>query len=466
MFKKSKSKVKNIRNKAILLALVILYLVNAMLLLQRPLLEGTSYESPIYMLSDSEIVFLSDITHNGSMDHTIFQTLFTAMNESEDFLITDMFLLSTSHPENQTLGNVTGRFFDHLNNGPNQTILITDPLNTFYGSYEMPLIEDAKNANISVFFTDHSVLRPSNIVWSALYYPTLSWIPKRGAGSIPHPFGDEEQKVTVRSFLALLNFQANHRKVAVMDNQDSYLSFVLSANPHNPSSYHSNIGFMIKGDFAQEILFTESVLADFEMPEIKQTTISSGDIALQLLTEKAILNSIIADIKNTSAGDHIDIAMFYMSERSIIRELKDAARRDVTISIILDPNKDAFGREKSGIPNRQVAFELQRSHENIEVRWYDTQGEQFHSKMLVITKADFVIIHGGSSNFTRRNLGGFNLETNIRILAPIESRIAKDVLAYFETISEFTLEYEAYKDHNILRYVLYRFQEWSGLSTF
>ena len=38
----------------------------------------------------------------------------------------------------------------------------------------------------------------------------------------------------------------------------------------------------------------------------------------------------------------------------------DAGRRDVWVRAVLDPNRDAFGHEKPGIPNRQAAEFLRR----------------------------------------------------------------------------------------------------------
>ncbi len=50
--------------------------------------------------------------------------------------------------------------------------------------------------------------------------------------------------------------------------------------------------------------------------------------------------------------------------------------------VLLDPNKDAFGFEKSGLPNRQVASELIAASDGaIKLRWYRTHGEQFHAKL-------------------------------------------------------------------------------------
>lgn len=68
--------------------------------------------------------------------------------------------------------------------------------------------------------------------------------------------------------------------------------------------------------------------------------------------------------------------MFYFSDRDIINALTNAADRGVNIKILMDPNKDAFGRTKDGTPNRQVASELHKH--GIKIRWCNTYGEQCH----------------------------------------------------------------------------------------
>ena len=138
--------------------------------------------------------------------------------------------------------------------------------------------------------------------------------------------------------------------------------------------------------------------------------------------------------------------------------------------MILDPNKDAFGIEKNGIPNRQVAAELMKE-ENIEIRWYDTNGEQYHSKFLMVDYESETILIGGSANFTRRNLADYNLETNLHIKMPATHDVSKEVHTYFERLwtndeGIYTVEFEQYEDQSLWKKVFYRFQEWTGLSTF
>ena len=169
-------------------------------------------------------------------------------------------------------------------------------------------------------------------------------------------------------------------------------------------------------------------------------------------------------------GDRVDLVMFYLSDRDIIGALLDAQKRGVKIRVILDPNKDAFGRIKNGIPNRQVARELYRK--GISVRWCDTHGEQCHSKMLYCQKetGENILILG-SANFTRRNLDNLNLETNILIKGPDCKAVFQDASHYFNTLwdnqnYQFSTDYTAYEDNSIIRRFLYRFMEATGMSTF
>ena len=135
---------------------------------------------------------------------------------------------------------------------------------------------------------------------------------------------------------------------------------------------------------------------------------------VQVLTEGEIGAAILRNFALTRAGDSIDIAMFYLSDRNVIQALIAAARRGVAVRVILDPNKDAFGRTKNGIPNRSVAAELAAASDGaIKLRWFRTHGEQFHSKLVVMRTANEFWFTLGSANLTRRNLENFNLEANI-----------------------------------------------------
>ena len=196
---------------------------------------------------------------------------------------------------------------------------------------------------------------------------------------------------------------------------------------------------------------------------------------MQVLTESEIGAAIERNVAGTRAGDSIDIAMFYLSDRDVIQSLIAAARRGVVVRVMLDPNKDAFGRKKDGIPNRSVASELGAATDGaIKVRWFRTHGEQFHTKLVVIRTQDEFWFTLGSANLTRRNLQDYNLEANVAVSVPQSSELATAVSGWFEMIwtnhgppdLEYTAEFGTYADPAQGTYWLYRLMEATGLSTF
>ena len=128
--------------------------------------------------------------------------------------------------------------------------------------------------------------------------------------------------------------------------------------------------------------------------------------------------------------------------------------------------------KKNGIPNRQTGHELvHRSAQKIQLRWYNTNGEQFHSKLFVLESGGNLTVVLGSANLTRRNLENFNLELNIQLIIDADTEIARSISNYFNRIwinenGIYTVGIEAFDDGSSLKKVLYRIQERFGLSTF
>ena len=212
------------------------------------------------------------------------------------------------------------------------------------------------------------------------------------------------------------------------------------------------------------------ILHEGDIPEAYKTKHS----AVRWVTEEKIRKQWIEIIDEAQKGDSIDIAMFYISERKVIRALKRAIKRGVDIRMVLDANKDAFGRQKNGIPNRQVASELMHTADgNLQIFWYHTEGEQFHSKLMAATllsQERFFTI-GGSANLTRRNICDYNLEADVCIRTPLQSELRHEISDYFERIctnrdGTFTDSYETVADDSLVKKWIYRFQEFTGACTF
>ena len=188
-------------------------------------------------------------------------------------------------------------------------------------------------------------------------------------------------------------------------------------------------------------------------------------------TEGRIRDALLAAVDGARGGDRLDIAVFYFSHRRLVDAVTAAHKRGVSVRVLLDPNEDAFGRKKNGVPNRQVAAELAAA--GVPLRWCDTHGEQCHAKLLLRSGSDGKIeLIAGSANYTRRNLDDYNLESSARVVALDDAPVARQAQTYFEqswsnsggrTIST---DYARYADDSTLRKIWYRIAEASGLSSF
>ena len=190
---------------------------------------------------------------------------------------------------------------------------------------------------------------------------------------------------------------------------------------------------------------------------------------LRVLTERAIADALIDTVDAAAAGEALDVAVFYLAHRGLIGALKAAHARGASVRVLLDPNEDAFGRKKNGVPNRQVARELVAA--GIPVRWCDTHGEQCHAKLLLHRGAGGATLIVGSANFTRRNLDDLNLETSVQFAATADHAAIADAVQWFERSwnnepdRRFSTDYARFSDDALLRRVWYRVGEAAGLST-
>ncbi len=446
--------------------------------------QEIAYESPI--MQDSNVEFLYDLTYDRGgksvRDHQIFDQQLQLIKEAEDFIIIDMFLFNDDYKRLDGLSypdlsdQLTSALINKKKGNPHIKILfITDEINNFYGAYESPYISRLKDNGIDVVITNLEKLRDSNPLYAGVWRSAIKWLGTAGRGWLPNPFSPDSPKVTLRAYLKLLNFKANHRKVIITDKA----AIISSMNPHDASGNHSNIGFKLTGPIIEDLIETELAVAKLSAyKDIDAFNLSfnyqnqESNSLVSIITESKIRDKLISQIANSKKGERITMAIFYLSHRGIIGELIKAGKRGVDVRIILDANKDAFGIEKNGVPNRQAALEMVRkTNGNIGVRWYNTKGEQFHSKLTLIEKADRSIIIGGSANLTRRNLDDYNLETNVFIETLRGTDLDNDIKSYFHRIwtntdADYTLDYGEYEDKSLLKILQYRIQEGSGLSSF
>lgn len=463
------------RKKAALWILLLMWLIPTAYSLATKNPEGTNVAGE-FAPAEAEFIYDLSYVKDGEKIHEqkIFDREMDIIRNAKEFLIVDFFLFNATYDRDvdcpKQVAAMTDLLIEKKRENPAMPILfVTDPINNFYGAYEEANIKRLKGAGIEVVVTDLNRMRDSNPIFSGIYRAYIHWFGTSGNGRIRNFFAKEGEKVTVRSVLKLLNFKGNHRKVVVSEKE----AMVASANPHDPSAYHSNVAAVFRGKAMEDLIRSESIFFKELPPAIKafkSPEVDSSD-RLKLITEGKIYDAISENINKSEKGDKIHIGIFYLSEFRILKDLEAAANRGVDVKIVADLNKDAFGLEKNGAPNRPALNELKEKAPSIQIRWYNTQGEQFHTKMAYFDfKDEKPLAILGSGNFTRRNLDNYNLETDVALEMERNSPTHVAVENYFRRIwtnedGEYTLPFEEYKDERVLIRPLWKFQEATGLCT-
>jgi len=414
----------------------------------------------------------------------IFDSVFQIIDEAEKYILLDFFLVNNflyePGPGMRPLSReLTDKLIRKRERSPAvEIVFITDPINTVYDSVSSPLFQSLEKAGVQVFWTDLNELRDSNPLYSK---PWRLLVKPFGTGpgkTLSNPIGDG--RISLRSALKLLNFKANHRKLIVTEKS----LLVTSANPHSASSAHWNMALRVDGCGQAAALRSESAILQLSgaepfqpkagwKPAIQNIPRTAGvpPAAVELLTERKIKEKVLHLLDRAESGARIDLTMFYLADSDIIHALINARKRGCRLRVILDPKKDAFGRIKDGIPNRQSAARLVKA--GIPVRWADTHGEQCHVKTLYLEHPDqTATILLGSANYTRRNLENFNAECDLACAAPVNHpalKRARDTFdRWWNNLDEktFTTAYETYEDTSIWRKIKARFMESTGLSSF
>lgn len=472
---------------AIILILTVVMIYNRI----KPLPPGISYSSDTYTIPEDDVEFLYDLTYQKDgkerYDQSIFDEVYQTIEEADDFLILDLFLVNgytkgdRDYPKiSETLSR---KIEEQMKKKPDlKVVFISDVVNTTYGSHQAKQIEPLEKLGAEVVFTDLNRLRDPNLIYSGVWRTALGWFGQDGYGWLPNPMAPSAPKVTMRSYLKLLNVKANHRKVVITE--DSGL--ILSANPHDASGFHSNIAFKVKGDIIKDMVKAEKAVADFSggnldafpteekvNDSVKALPPGATSVNAQILTEREIQKGVVKALDDAKKGDEVWIGMFYLADRDIIDAIEDAAEREVDIRLVLDPNQNAFGQEKIGLPNLPIAAELHKlENEHITIRWYNTNKEQYHTKFIYVKGKKQSTVIGGSGNYTSRNLDDYNLEENLKLTASSDSKTMTEVDDYFDRIwnnknGTYTVDYEKYQDKlPAVKYVMYILQKIFQVTTY
>ncbi|MFD1776759.1 phospholipase D family protein [Paenibacillus rhizophilus] len=467
---------------------LLLWLIGVMIYqTHKPLPPGLSFESPLYRVEN--VTLWQDLTYpdgspEGRHESGILPRILQIIDESRQFLIVDMFLFNNYTHKGQHFPPVSRTLADkliaHKMKYPDMDIaFITDEVNTNYGSAPNALLEKMKQAGINVIITNVDPLRDSTPAYSAVWRTFIQWFGQSGKGWVPNLMANNGPDITVRSYLKLLNVKANHRKVIVSERS----ALISSANVHDASAFNSNIALEVQGPVIADIVRTEQAAADLSgagpllktQPSFPQSPANGGGpVDIRYLTEGKIYKYALQALRSSSKGDTVWMGMFYLADDAIIDEVVKTSERGASVRLLLDPNQNAFGRSKIGIPNRPVALELnRRSGGQISIRWYNTTKEQYHTKLLFVDKeSGKSIAIGGSANFTARNLDDYNLENDLWAAFDSSQPIYGQLDAYFNRLwnnegAEYSLPPASYQSEiTWLKYAIMRIQNALGLTTY
>lgn len=473
----------------IALLLLVLWLLGVILFqMNKPLPEGVSYESPVYRTD--QVDFLYDLTYPAqtsefTQERQIFDRTIELIGEAEQFIVFDVFLFNNYIHEGQQYPKVSAKLAKTLIERKQAVpeldiVFITDEVNTNYGSAPNLLLESMKKAGIRVIITNTDPLRDSTPIYSAFWRTFIQWFGQSGNGWIPNLMATDGPDITLRSYMKVLNVKANHRKAFITEKA----AIVSSGNIHDASAYHSNTALEVSGPIIGDMLKAEQAVLNFSgggtLPIYSGAaeTGTDGQYGIQYLTEGKTYDRALKEIGSASSGDTIWMGMFYLADKKILEALNEAVDRGVTVRLVLDPNENAFGRDKIGIPNRPVAAQLHDKAQDeaqgrLEIRWYNTVKEQYHTKMMFVDRTDGESsVLAGSTNFTPRNLKDYNLENELFVQGAKDSELIGDVRNYFERIwnnedAEYTNELEKHLEKTTwLKDLVYRIQMRLGFTTF
>ncbi|MDA0348317.1 MAG: phospholipase D-like domain-containing protein [Verrucomicrobia bacterium] len=494
-------------------------LILPFVMIDQPLLpDGAHCESEWMSVLDSDVELLIDSTAWDSarkqrvIKQEIFDELLDMIARADQFIVLDFFLWNhfqgTIIEDHRKLSTeLASTLIKKKRAHPDLPILLlTDPINRIYGNMAPAFFKELEDAGVRVVFTHLWDLPDSNWIYgtNARFYSRFTPNPNKETSLVNKPWVTnplivDGPKISLKQLGHLLFFKANHRKVAITASQKDGVDLLVSSlNPADGSSAHSNMGIRVRGSpglealdselklitWSHEAAFPEKLLPE-EIDHIKVLASElpasapggGGAVRVKWITEGAIRDSLIELFHGASNGDEIMITLFYLSDREVIAAIKQAAKNGAKIRMVLDANRDAFGREKNGIPNRIVAGEFRELavEHNISIVWADTHGEQFHNKAVAISnprtgKNQLCL---GSANWTRRNIGDLNLEANVWVEGSLVSM--DRFRTYFETLWKnppglsYTLDLAAWEETGWsakFKSLLYRVQEWTGLCTF
>ena len=457
--------------------------------------------------------YWDSVNEKNVLDHEIFDAIIKEISSAETFLILDLFLWNQWIGKTEKKGNfrrisedLTNAIISKRVSNPHMPIvIIIDPINSFYGNQLPYYFDSLKAIGIPIVTADVSILPESNWLYSKQTKFWSNFSSKEFNNNnfkfFPNLITSKGDPLSLSQYLKSLHFKANHRKVLISGYKENSNKVIIGGFNASDGKYlDSNIAVMVTGAVSdyiarseielinlsilnEENLYGNRVHLENALRIIDSELMKESDFkrfllrknGVKYLSEAAFGRSLISELDASATGTEIDISAHYLSDRKLIKSLKSAAKRGTKIRLLLDQNKYSYGYIKTGIPNRSVADELMQLDEvdSIQVHWVssDTKGQhQVNSVRIYDENRDLLYI--GSSNFTKRSLWNYNLESNL-LFKNIQS-INNEFDEYFNSIwsnsfgYEESYEYKALKNPKWLQYfrfIFYRLEEITNFSS-
>jgi hypothetical protein len=371
-----------------------------------------------------------------------------------------------------------------------QVLVLVDPASDEL-SVAPGALERLRAAGIDVVPVAIGRLHTPNAAFAGFWQLCCGWWSHgRGPGNWPNPVGVGPPGVAMGLWGRTPSYQRSHRQLIVADDGAGNLNgMIFSRSLHAEAALHSATALRIAGSALDSTLESEFAVAQFSgwsgagsmqartqhLIDLQRQSLSGapteGTARARVVSESLIGETLVSLIDAAVRHDSIDVAALYLSDRDVIRALLDAARRGVAVRLLLDPNKDGYGYERSGIPNRVVASELVADSDGaVRVRWYRTHGEQFSAGMVLIRGSRHSWLAVGTSDLSRRDLDDFNLAADFLVELPPGASTGVEALTWFDTLwfnrasggIEYTGDADAYADASQLHYWQYRLLEATG----
>jgi len=371
-----------------------------------------------------------------------------------------------------------------------QVLLLVDPASIDMSLSPAP-VERLRAAGIDVVAVDVARLRAPNAAFVALWQLCCGWWSHgKGAGSWPNPIGVGPSGVAMGLWGRTPSYERSHRQMLIADDGAGNIDGIAFSRQVNAeAALHSATALRISGPALESALESEFAVAQFSgwsgggsmqarsrdlIGRQRQNAVGVAPkepAHVRVLSEALLGDALVSLINAAGKHDSIDIAALYLSQRELIRALLDAAHRGVAIRILLDPNKDGYGFDRVGLPNRVAASELVADSDGaVRVRWYRTHGEQFSASLVLIHSHEQTWLMVGTAEMCRRDLDDFNLAAGFIAQLPPAAMASVEAISWFDTLwfnrasggIEYSSDADVYADASQLHYWQYRLMEAGG----